>query len=79
MITAIMTYNFASLAAGSVGKFAVATPPTPRYGVTDDCRPTHFPHGRLDEMVGHGTWNQPTGTMADDTGQALCIERSVVE
>jgi ADP-ribosyl-[dinitrogen reductase] hydrolase len=34
-------------------------------------------HGRLDEMVGHGTWNQPAGTITDDTEQALCIARSV--
>jgi ADP-ribosylglycohydrolase len=36
-------------------------------------------HGQLDEMVGHGTWNQPTGTITDDTEQALCIARSLVE
>ncbi|OTF01904.1 ADP-ribosylglycohydrolase family protein [Halorubrum sp. SD683] len=36
-------------------------------------------HGRLDEMVGHGTWNQPAGTITDDTAQALCIARSVVD
>lgn len=36
-------------------------------------------HGRLDEMVGHGTWNQPAGTITDDTEQALCIARSLVE
>jgi ADP-ribosyl-[dinitrogen reductase] hydrolase len=36
-------------------------------------------HGRLDEMVGHGTWNQPAGTITDDTEQALCIARSVAE
>ncbi|MFC6752943.1 ADP-ribosylglycohydrolase family protein [Halorubrum tibetense] len=36
-------------------------------------------HGRLDEMVGHGTWNQQAGTITDDTEQALCIARSVVE
>ena len=36
-------------------------------------------HGRLDEMVGHGTWNQPAGTITDDTEQALCITRSLVE
>ncbi len=28
-------------------------------------------HGRLDEMVGNGTWNQPAGTITDDTEQAL--------
>jgi len=36
-------------------------------------------HGRLDEMVGHGTWNQPAGTITDDTEQALCIAHSLVE
>lgn len=36
-------------------------------------------HGRLDEMAGHGTWNQPAGTITDDTEQALCIARSLVE
>jgi len=36
-------------------------------------------HGRLDEMVGEGTWNQPAGTITDDTEQALCIARSLVE
>jgi ADP-ribosyl-[dinitrogen reductase] hydrolase len=36
-------------------------------------------HGRLDEMVGHGTWNQPAGTITDDTEQALCIARSLVD
>ena len=36
-------------------------------------------HGRLTEMVGHGTWNQPAGTVTDDTDQALCIARSVVD
>ena len=36
-------------------------------------------HGRLDKMVGHGTWNQPAGTITDDTEQALCIARSLVE
>jgi ADP-ribosyl-[dinitrogen reductase] hydrolase len=30
-------------------------------------------------MVGHGTWNQPPGTITDDTEQALCIARSLVE
>jgi ADP-ribosyl-[dinitrogen reductase] hydrolase len=30
-------------------------------------------------MVGHGTWNQPAGTITDDTDQALCIARSLVE
>ncbi len=36
-------------------------------------------YGRLDEMVGYGTWNQPAGTITDDTEQALCIARSLVE
>ncbi len=36
-------------------------------------------HGELNEMVGHGTWNQPAGTITDDTEQALCIARSLVE
>jgi ADP-ribosyl-[dinitrogen reductase] hydrolase len=36
-------------------------------------------YGRLDEMVGHGTWNQPAGMITDDTEQALCIARSLVE
>jgi len=36
-------------------------------------------HGRLDEMIGHGTWNQPVGTITDDTEQALCIARSLAE
>ncbi|WP_144925288.1 ADP-ribosylglycohydrolase family protein [Halorubrum salsamenti] len=36
-------------------------------------------HGRLDEMVGHGTWNQPAGTITDDTEQALCIARSLAD
>ncbi|ERG92129.1 MAG: ADP-ribosylglycohydrolase [Haloquadratum walsbyi J07HQW1] len=36
-------------------------------------------HGQLDEMVGHGTWNQPAGTITDDTDLALCIARSLVD
>lgn len=36
-------------------------------------------YGQLDGMVGYGTWNQPPGTITDDTEQALCIARSVVE
>lgn len=36
-------------------------------------------HGTLTEMVGYGTWGQPAGTITDDTEQALCIARSVVE
>jgi ADP-ribosyl-[dinitrogen reductase] hydrolase len=30
-------------------------------------------------MVGHGTWNQPAGTITDDTEQALCITRSLAQ
>ena len=36
-------------------------------------------YGTLTEMVGNGTWNKPAGTITDDTDQALCIARSVVE
>lgn len=36
-------------------------------------------HGRLDELIGYGTWNQPAGTITDDTEQALCIARSLAE
>lgn len=36
-------------------------------------------YGQLDEMVGQGTWNQPAGTITDDTEQALCIARSLVD
>jgi len=36
-------------------------------------------YGQLDEMVGNGTWNQPAGTITDDSEQALCIARSLVE
>jgi len=36
-------------------------------------------HGQLDEMVGQGTWNQPAGTITDDTEQALCVARSLVD
>jgi len=36
-------------------------------------------HGTLTEMIGYGTWNQPAGTLTDDTEQALCIARSLVE
>ncbi|MFA9504931.1 ADP-ribosylglycohydrolase family protein [Natrinema sp. H-ect1] len=36
-------------------------------------------YGQLDEMVGYGTWNQPAGTITDDTEQALCIARSLAE
>ncbi|WP_336361599.1 ADP-ribosylglycohydrolase family protein [Haladaptatus sp. ZSTT2] len=36
-------------------------------------------YGRLTEMEGYGTWNQPAGTLTDDTDQALCIARSLVE
>lgn len=36
-------------------------------------------YGTLTEMVGNGTWNQPAGTITDDTEQALAIARSVVD
>lgn len=36
-------------------------------------------YGTLTEMVGHGTWSQPAGTITDDTDQALCIARSLVD
>jgi len=36
-------------------------------------------YGQLAEMVGQGTWNQPAGTITDDTEQALCIARSLVD
>ena len=36
-------------------------------------------YGTLDEMVGYGTWDQPAGTITDDTAQALCIARSLVK
>lgn len=34
-------------------------------------------HGTLSDMIGHGTWGQPAGTITDDTAQALCIARSL--
>lgn len=36
-------------------------------------------HGELRQMVGDGTWNQPAGTVTDDTEQALCLARSLAE
>ncbi|UPM45324.1 ADP-ribosylglycohydrolase family protein [Halocatena salina] len=36
-------------------------------------------HGTLREMVGHGTWRQPAGTVTDDTAQARCLARSVAD
>lgn len=36
-------------------------------------------YGQLTEMVGEGTWNQPAGTVTDDTEQMLCIARSIFE
>jgi len=36
-------------------------------------------YGTLIEMVGNGTWNQPAGTITDDTEQALCIAASLVD
>lgn len=35
--------------------------------------------GTLTTMEADGTWNQPAGTVTDDTDQALCIARSLVE
>ena len=36
-------------------------------------------HGMLTEMIGNGTHGKPAGTITDDTEQALCIARSLVE
>ena len=36
-------------------------------------------HGELSEMIGNGTHGKPAGTITDDTDQALCIARSLVE
>ena len=36
-------------------------------------------YGTLTEMVGNGTHSKPAGTITDDTEQALCIARSLVE
>jgi ADP-ribosyl-[dinitrogen reductase] hydrolase len=36
-------------------------------------------YGELTEMVGNGTHGKPAGTITDDTEQALCIARSLVE
>ena len=36
-------------------------------------------YGTLTDMVGHGTWGKPAGTITDDTDLALCIGRSLVE
>jgi ADP-ribosyl-[dinitrogen reductase] hydrolase len=36
-------------------------------------------HGRVTEMLSHGTHGQPAGTVTDDTDMALCIARSLVE
>ena len=36
-------------------------------------------YGTLREMVGNGTYGKPAGTITDDTEQALCIARSLVE
>ncbi len=36
-------------------------------------------HGIVTNMLAHGTWNQPAGTITDDTEQALCIARSLAE
>lgn len=45
----------------------------------NSAREIEHEHGTLTEMVGNGTWGQPAGTITDDTDQALCIARSVVE
>ncbi|WP_254831493.1 ADP-ribosylglycohydrolase family protein [Haloglomus salinum] len=34
-------------------------------------------HGRVTEMLAHGTHGQPAGTVTDDTDLALCIARSL--
>jgi len=36
-------------------------------------------HGTVTEMLGHGTHNQPAGTITDDTEMALCVARSLAE
>lgn len=36
-------------------------------------------HGRVTEMLGNGTYNQPAGTITDDTEMALCLTRSLLE
>ena len=36
-------------------------------------------HGTVTEMLGHGSHNQPAGTITDDTEMALCIARSLTE
>lgn len=36
-------------------------------------------HGTVTDMIGDGTHSQPAGTITDDTDQALCIARSLVE
>nr|WP_255291502.1 ADP-ribosylglycohydrolase family protein [Natrinema sp. CBA1119] len=36
-------------------------------------------HGRVTEMLAHGTHGQPAGTITDDTEMALCIGRSLAE
>ncbi|QFU81824.1 ADP-ribosylglycohydrolase family protein [Natronorubrum aibiense] len=36
-------------------------------------------HGRVTEMLAHGTHGQPAGTITDDTEMALCIARSLAE
>jgi len=36
-------------------------------------------HGRVTEMLSHGTHNQPAGTVTDDTDMAQCIAASLIE
>lgn len=45
----------------------------------DSADAIHSEYGRLTDMVGFGTWSQPAGTITDDTDQALCIARSLVD
>lgn len=36
-------------------------------------------HGKVTEMLGHGTHGKPPGTITDDTELALCIAKSLVD
>ncbi|WP_345778481.1 ADP-ribosylglycohydrolase family protein [Haloterrigena alkaliphila] len=36
-------------------------------------------HGRVTDMLAHGTYGQPAGTVTDDTEMALSITRSLAE
>jgi ADP-ribosyl-[dinitrogen reductase] hydrolase len=35
-------------------------------------------YGEVTEMLGHGTWGKPAGTVTDDTDMAICLARSLV-